>query len=224
MSNLYDDYVWRLTSVTPSFDIMLPQDLEWIDEFTWTPVKQNVSTSLSGGLIIQESVQSKGRPLTLQGKDDMAWVKRSVGNSLLQMRDTAGLVMRLEYRLYENGGYGAVLFGYDVMFRHYEPPVIDLESVKRFDNFEPDSWFQIRALRFMEAVAGAAQPCTANSTLMLSGITGTFNIGQTVTGGDPEISGIVLGFTNPTLQLYVADGEYITGDIITGPSGSGTVA
>lgn len=223
MSTQYDEYVWRLSSDTPAFDIQLPQDLEWVDEFTWSPVQQNVSTSLTGALIIQEQVQQKGRPITLQGKDDMAWVQRPLGDILMQMRDTAGLVMTLDYVSYIGSSYGPVLFSYEVMFRHYDPPVLDLESVKRFDNFEPDAWYKVRNIKFMEAVAGATKPCTANVTLTLTGISGTFSIGQTVTGGTSSTSGIVLSSVGTVLNLYVTEGEFQSGEIVTGATGSATV-
>lgn len=47
--------------------ITLPNDLMWVDEFTWSPCGQQVDVSFNGALIIEESAQQAGRPMTLQG-------------------------------------------------------------------------------------------------------------------------------------------------------------
>ena len=226
MAPVYEEYVWRLQCASPLHDIQLPQDLEWADEFTWSPIQQNIETTLTGALVIQESKQLRGRPITLQGKDDMGWVQRSLGEDLLELRDTAGCVMQLTYEKYVDNIYtGDVpLISYDVMFRHYEPPPIELENVLRFDNFEQTAWYKVRNLKFMETIPSAATPCTANVTLTVTILAGTFNIGDSVdSDGDPVVTGTVMGFSDPTLQLYVAVGTISSGDTLTGPSGSCTV-
>jgi len=225
MAIVYEDYVWRLQCDAPSFDIRLPQDLEWVDEFSWAPVQQTIETTLTGALVIQESTQLRGRPITLQGKDDMGWIQRSVGEQLLQLRDTAGCTMVLSYEKYVDSAYtGNVLFQYDVMFRHYEPPPLELENVLRFDNFEQTAWYKVRNLKFMEAIPSASSPCTANVTLTVTIVSGTFDIGETINSdGDPIVIGTVMGFSDPTLQLYVALGTISSGDTVTGPNGSCTV-
>ena len=222
----YEDYVWRLQASSLGLDIQLPQDLEWIDEFTWSPIQQSVDTTLSGALVIQESRQLRGRPITLQGKEDMGWIQRSVGEQLMQMRNTSGLVMNLQYVHYDvdTDTYGMILFQYDVMFRHYEPPPIELESVLRFDNFETTAWYKVRNLKFMEALPSASSPCTANVTLTMSNQVGTFSIGDNLTehlaGSDCStpnptgVTGTVLSVSGTTLSLYVADGTLQVGNVL----------
>ncbi|AUZ78680.1 hypothetical protein C2U37_02550 [Aeromonas sp. ASNIH1] len=56
--------------------IELPDDLDWEDEFAWEPVGQVITPTLSGAIIVEESVQSEGRPITLRS-DGEAWVRRS---------------------------------------------------------------------------------------------------------------------------------------------------
>ena len=46
--------------------VALPDDLEWVDEFDSSPVGQQVEISLSGALLIEESAQLTGRPITLR--------------------------------------------------------------------------------------------------------------------------------------------------------------
>lgn len=50
--------------------IDLPEDVEWVDEFKWSPVAQQVEVTCGGALIIEESAQLKGRPITLRGAFD----------------------------------------------------------------------------------------------------------------------------------------------------------
>lgn len=228
MALLYDDYVWRLFSAAYSLDVQLPKDLEWVDEFTWSKVQQNVTTTLTGALVVQESTQLKGRPITLAVPfDDMAWIQRDVCDELMRVRDEAGFTAKLQHVKYnsDTDTYSTILSSHDfeVMFRHYEQPVIDVQSVKRFDNFESGSWYRIRSLKFMEAISSATSPCTSNVTLVLSGITGTFVPSEIVTSSG-GVSGTVISFSVSTLNLYVADGTINPGETITGPSGSATVS
>jgi hypothetical protein len=46
--------------------VALPDDLEWVDEFDWSPAAQQLEVSLAGALIIEESAQLTGRPITLR--------------------------------------------------------------------------------------------------------------------------------------------------------------
>lgn len=154
---VFDDYVWRLFSEAPYdvYDVVLPKDLEWIDEFSWNPVTQDIKNSLTGALFINEHKRLQGRSITLNGKDDMGWIVRSLADTLLLMRNTAGLKMTLQFvsASYNSGTdqwtFGSVHITHNVLFRHSEVP-IEFESVKRFDNFEADSWFKVNNIRLME--------------------------------------------------------------------------
>lgn len=71
-----------LTNIGSGVSVTLPNDLLWKDEFEWSPVATNKSTSLSGALIIEQGVRQAGRPISLEPPPDMAWVKRSVADTL----------------------------------------------------------------------------------------------------------------------------------------------
>ena len=47
-------------------DIDLSGDLEWADEFGWSPTAQQAEVTLGGSLLIEESAQLAGRPITLR--------------------------------------------------------------------------------------------------------------------------------------------------------------
>jgi len=46
--------------------IALPADIQWVDEFTSHGVAQTVTTTLTGALVVEESVLLAGKPITLQ--------------------------------------------------------------------------------------------------------------------------------------------------------------
>lgn len=55
--------------------ITLPGDLQWTDEFTAWKVGQVARTSLTGALIVHESVRQAGRPITLESQQEgSGWV------------------------------------------------------------------------------------------------------------------------------------------------------
>lgn len=161
----YDDYVWRLFTEAPNtiYETVLPKDLEWIDEFSWSPMYQEISNSITGSIFINEHKQLDGRFITLEGKDDMGWILRPIADTLLNMRNEEGLIMKLQFvsAYYDeiNGWvFGSTYIDKSVMFRHNDTP-IEFESVKRFDNFENDSWFKIRNIKLMEVDPGILTPC-----------------------------------------------------------------
>lgn len=61
--------------------LVLPSGLIWSDEHAWTPIEQSTDYSLTGALLLEESVKLAGRPITLSSQQDgnehTAWVKRS---------------------------------------------------------------------------------------------------------------------------------------------------
>jgi len=222
---IYDDYVWRLKAEPLSLDIQLPKDLEWVDELSWSPISQNISFSLSGALVVEESEQLKGRPITLQGKDQTGWISREVVDNLIKMKDYPGLAMQLSFAHYniDTEQYGAVKLNYDVMFRHYDPPVLDLSNILGFGNFEAGALFSVRNLKFMEATPGASSPCSANVTLNITILSGTISVGESITGAQSEAFGTVVKYTDPLLYVYTTDGSFISGETIIGPNGTAII-
>jgi hypothetical protein len=85
--------------------IELPDDLDWEDEFGWEPVGQVITPTLSGAIIVEESVQSEGRPITLRS-DGEAWVKRS---TVLELQALAA-VPSARMQLHLNGRIFTVIW------------------------------------------------------------------------------------------------------------------
>lgn len=69
--------------------ITLPDDLEWVDEYNWSSVLQDIQPLIGGGLIISESSSTKGRPVTLVSGEQV-WVNKSVVDSLMTLVNTVG--------------------------------------------------------------------------------------------------------------------------------------
>lgn len=77
--------------------ITLPDDLIWSDEYSWSPVTQTINKSLTGALIVQEAAQAKGRPYTLSGSAESAWIDKATLDLIQAKADTPELVMSLNY-------------------------------------------------------------------------------------------------------------------------------
>ncbi|WP_010322150.1 hypothetical protein [Marinobacterium stanieri] len=75
----------------------LPQDLEWQDEFDWTPVASSSERGLTGKLLREEAPLVKGRPITLYGGPNACWVPRSLVQALKALEMIPGQTMALDY-------------------------------------------------------------------------------------------------------------------------------
>ena len=63
--------------------IQIDDDLEWTDEFEWSPRQAATSRSITGALIVEPSaVLDKGRPITLTAENDRAWHDRATVEAL----------------------------------------------------------------------------------------------------------------------------------------------
>ena len=81
--------------------IALPDDLIWIDEYDHTPITQTVSKAVDGSLIIEAATQAKGRPITLKGDENAAWIDRTALEKLRGMPEAdvskvLGFIIELE--------------------------------------------------------------------------------------------------------------------------------
>lgn len=65
--------------------ISLPADLIWSDEYRWSPVAQQENITLDGSLVVQAMAQQSGRPITLTGGDDYAWIRRDTLAALVAL-------------------------------------------------------------------------------------------------------------------------------------------
>lgn len=101
-----------ITLTNSQRSVELP-DLEWVDKYEWTSVRENVRVTVTGSLVIQTAKQISGRYITLQGGDDYGWLTSDQLSTLWQMvedNETMTLTM-------PNG------LQYQVRFRYGEGPI-----------------------------------------------------------------------------------------------------
>ena len=123
--------------------LLLPDDLLWSDEHSWSPVVSSVSYLITGSLLVQSATRQAGRAITLVGAADMAWVTRSSVNVLrewaaLPLEELSG---RCELKLSD-----ARLF--TVAFRHGDG-AIETETVTGFPARSDSDFYRI-TLKLMQ--------------------------------------------------------------------------
>ena len=133
----------QLKNLDTGVALPLPDDLLWSDEHAWSPAVANTSYLITGALLIQSATRQAGRPITLVGAPDMAWVTRATVEQLrtwaaLPVSNTTG---RFELSLID----GRV---FTVAFRHSEI-AIEAEPVLGFPARASTDFYRL-TLRFLE--------------------------------------------------------------------------
>ena len=72
----------QLKNLSNEVALLLPDDLLWSDEHAWSPAVAATSYLITGALLIQSATRQAGRPITLVGAPDMAWVTRATVEQL----------------------------------------------------------------------------------------------------------------------------------------------
>ncbi len=67
--------------------VTLPDSLEWVDEYEWSDVKQEITKTIGGGMVVEEATVTAGRPITLESGEQV-WVLKSVIDELLTLINT----------------------------------------------------------------------------------------------------------------------------------------
>ena len=138
--------------------LVLPDGLVWSDEYDWTPIAQSAGDySLTGALLLQESVKLSGRPITLayqrDGNEHTAWIKRAQthnGWSSLEALRAALLVhsVKLTLTLHDNRQF-------TVSPRHDSGGPIKVQPKSVYKSFAlanpgPDALYYVEEIRLME--------------------------------------------------------------------------
>lgn len=119
--------------------ITLPDDLEWTDEFDWTPVEDAIDTALSGSLVIHTGTKAAGRTITLEGNSGQAWISRETMLGIKALADSppSGLVLDYHGR------------AFNVRFRYTEKPYSSRPVVFRSGVPDLADWYTV-VIRLME--------------------------------------------------------------------------
>lgn len=82
-----------LTHGTVTVD--LPDQLVWTDEHAWQPVQHDVEYSITGALLVDVGVRLAGRPITLEGSAERAWISLQVLEQLQALAAQPAIPMQL---------------------------------------------------------------------------------------------------------------------------------
>lgn len=121
----------------------LPEDLLWPDEFSWAAVAQTTERGIDGHLIVDAMLRNGGRPITLQGDGDSAWITRA---DLLVLKTWAALPGQ-EFVLDLRGQV------WDVIFDHGgadETRSMAMSPVVGYSDMEDGDFYCSLVLRFIE--------------------------------------------------------------------------
>jgi hypothetical protein len=120
--------------------LVLPDALNWVDEFDWSPVEQAKSYTTTGALLIEEGVKQAGRPITLQGAEDSTWCTRALVKQLRTWAATPGIVLTLTLR-------GIV---HAVTFDHEKGALQGFPVIFYADSSVDDADLYVPSIRFLE--------------------------------------------------------------------------
>lgn len=125
--------------------ITLPADMKWTDEFRWTPVAQQVEVTTAGALLVEESGQLAGRPITLEAQRDddggYVWVDRA---TLLDLNALAASPLADSILLTLHDGRT-----FNVRFRYGDGPPVDATAVRHIVPAVDDDVYTL-TLRLMQ--------------------------------------------------------------------------
>jgi len=121
--------------------IDLPFDLEWADEFDYSPIQAGQQHSVTGALIYSRSQRQAGRPITLRGGEDCGWISRG---DFIQVQALADDITQGPHVLTHPDGRQ-----FSVHFKHDSGPAVTAEPVL-FMSPQIDSDRYIPVFRFIE--------------------------------------------------------------------------
>ena len=105
----------------------------------WQPVEQATSFTLTGAMIVDESVKQAGRPLVFVSEANAGWIERSVVDQLHRWASVPGKKLTLQ----RYGDSASVIFSRDGGQAVEAKPVLEVARVPL-----PDDWMLL-TLRLM---------------------------------------------------------------------------
>lgn len=123
--------------------LALPSDLVWTDELTWSAVAQSTERSITGALLVDAMARNGGRPITLAGDGDSAWILRS---ALLTLKAWAAIPGQ-RFTLTVRGEVFSVLFDHGA---DEETRAMAVSAVIAYSDPEATDYYCSLTLRFIE--------------------------------------------------------------------------
>lgn len=96
--------------------VSLSGSLQWTDEFSYSPVAQEVLVTLGGNPVVFSKALQGNRPITLTAGEDSGWLTKAMVDSIVGMASVPG------------GVYTLNLHGkaFSVVFAHHDGPAVNL--------------------------------------------------------------------------------------------------
>ena len=120
--------------------LTLPDDLVWADELTWRQVEQTEQYLLTGGLWLQAQARLAGRPITLTGAANAAWISRADLLTLLSWKALPGQQFSLVLR---SEGARTVIF-------NQQAGAVEAQPVIDFSMVDAGDYYNSLVLRFLQ--------------------------------------------------------------------------
>lgn len=133
-----------ITLTNAGTTLVLPEDLIWTDELTWSAVAQAKERGIFGTLIVDAMARNGGRPITLTGDGDSAWILRSTLRTLNAWAAVAGQRFTLDLR----GDTFVVIFDHG---GEEETRAMAMSSVVDYSDKQDGDYYCSLTLRFLEA-------------------------------------------------------------------------
>ena len=133
----------QLQNLETGDTLVLPDDLLWLDEHSWSPTVASVSYLITGALMVQTATRQAGRPVTLTGAVDMGWVART---TVLTLQAWAAIPLSAQTGRFELTLADARTF--TVAFRHADT-ALEAEPITGFPARHDTDFYRI-TLRLME--------------------------------------------------------------------------
>ena len=133
-----------ITLTKDGIALELPQDLIWSDELTWSAVAQSKERGIWGTLIVDAMARNGGRPITLTGDGNSAWITRNV---LLTLKTWAAIPGQ-RFTLALLGQTVTVIFDHGT---EEETRAMAMAAVVEYSDPEETDYYCSLTLRFIEA-------------------------------------------------------------------------
>lgn len=132
-----------ITLTKDGTSLELPEDLLWTDEFSWSAVAQSTQRGIDGHLIVDAMERMGGRPITLMGDGDSAWITRA---DLLTLKAWAAIAGQ-EFDLDVRGQAWTVIFDHGDA---EEARAMGMSPVVDYSDMEDGDFYCSLVLRFIE--------------------------------------------------------------------------
>lgn len=113
--------------------LALREGMLWVEEFAYTGIVQSIKPTLGGTPVLFTATESGPLVLTLRSEADQGWQTYAQVKTLLAMAKVVDGVYLLTM-----GGRS-----YSVMFRHYDPPVIEAEPIIPRTAYQDTDYFTV---------------------------------------------------------------------------------